>query len=268
MGIRDRKVINLRQKKTSRPLIIAVAIGAIVGIGLVVAPNAYEIKINGEVIGAIKDKKVIEAAKETVITQLEGTYQSEVRFEEDLELRRYKAKKRDYIDPTYLISAMRNDMQILIGFKEIFIEDKSVGIVSSEDELEELKQQLEIRYYGKDIPNSEFGKEIELKEVFAKESDLISIDNLVKKCSVTTPKTIEYEVKAGDSLSAIASKYNTTVEMIIAANPEFGDSPTIVIGENIKVNINEPLLPVNIIQELPKEEKSMEAVEEGEQKEG
>ena len=254
MGINNGKVIKLREKKRNKPVIIAIALGVVIGVGLVIAPNAYEIKINGEVIGAIKDKKVIESAKETVITQLEGTYQSEVRFEEDLELRRYKAKKRDYIDPTYLISTMRNEMEILIGFEELLIEGKSVGIISSEDKLDELKEQLELRYYGKNIPDTEFGKKIELKQVFAKESELISVDNLVKKCSVTTPKTIEYEIKAGDSLSGIASRYNTTVEQIIAANPKFGDNPTIIIGQSIKVNVNEPLLPINILESEKKNE--------------
>ncbi len=250
LGVKDRKVIKLNPRKRDKIITAAIVAGALLGVWLIIKPNAYQIKINDEVIGAIKDKAVIEAAKDTVITQLEEEYKSQVRFEEDLEMKRYRAGKKDYISSNYLISTMRRDMEILIGFKELYIDNKSVGIIQSEETLDELKERLELKYYGKNIETTEFGKEVELKEVFAKESELISIDNLVKICSVTKPRTLEYEVKEGDSLSAIASRYNTTVNQIVASNPESEGSMVLRVGQKIKVDINEPLLPVTIIKEV------------------
>ena len=258
------KVIKLNNARRRRSLdlkpdrkimVIAIVIATILGIWLAFRPNAYEISINGEVIGAIKDIKVIEAAKDTVITQLKTEYQSDVKFEDDLELRRYRAKKRDYIDPTYLISCMRSNMQILVGFKEIYVEDEPIGIVTSEAEIETLKTELKKKYYGDKAVKVDFGKKVELKDVFAKEADLISMEKLVQKCTVTTPKSVSYEVQSGDTLSGIASKYNTTIDSIISANPEFTDKVVLRIGQAIKVNINEPLLPLKIVkEEVPAEE--------------
>ncbi len=244
---RRRRSFNLQPDR--RMMVIAVIIASLLGIWLAFRPNAYEISINGEVIGAIKELKVIEAAKETVITQLKSQYKSDVKFEDDLELRRYRAKKRDYIDPTYLISCMRNNMEILVGFKEIYVEDEPVGIITSEEELDTLKAELKKKYYGEKEVKVEFGKKVELKDVFAKEADLIPMEKLVQKCSVTTPKSISYEIQSGDTLSGIASKYNTTVDSIIAANPEFSDKVVLRIGQTIKVNINEPLLPLSVVNE-------------------
>lgn len=242
-----------------RKMIIAGVIAVILGLWLAFRPNAYEISINGEVVGAIKELKVIEAAKETVITQLKSEYKSDVKFEDDLELRRYRASKRDYIDPTYLISSIRNNMEILVGFKELYVEDESIGIITSEAELETLKNELKKKYYGEKELKVEFGKKVELKDTFAKEKDLISMEKLVQKCSLTTPKSISYEIQAGDTLSGIASKYNTTVDSIIAANPEFSDKVVLKIGQTIKVNVNEPLLPLDIVkEEIPVEEKPVE----------
>ena len=250
---RRRRSLNLKPDR--KIMVIAIVIATILGIWLAFRPNAYEISINGEVIGAIKDIKVIEAAKETVIAQLRTEYQSDVKFEDDLELRRYRAKKRDYIDPTYLISSMRSNMQILVGFKEIYVEDEPIGIVTSEAELETLKTELKKKYYGDKAVKVEFGKKVELKDIFAKEADLISIEKLVQKCTVTTPKSISYEVQSGDTLSGIANKYNTTIDSIISANPEFTDKVVLRIGQAIKVNINEPLLPLKIVkEEVPAEE--------------
>lgn len=264
------KMSNARRRRgfklepDNRKMIIAAIIAVILGLWLAFRPNAYEISINGEVVGAIKELKVIEAAKETVITQLKSEYKSDVKFEDDLELRRYRAGKRDYIDPTYLISNIRNNMEILVGFKELYVEDESIGIITSEEELETLKNELKKKYYGEKEVKVEFGKKVELKDTFAKEKDLISMEKLVQKCSLTTPKSINYEIQSGDTLYGIASKYNTTVDSIIAANPEFSDKVVLKIGQIIKVNVNEPLLPLNIIkEESPVEETPVEESKEG-----
>lgn len=233
-------------------IVIAVIVAAIVGLLLAFMPNAYRISINGEFIGAIKDKKIIERAKDTVITQLKEQYGTEVQFEDELEVKWYKAKKKDYIDQTYLISCMRNNMEILIGFKEIFVEDQSVGIVSSDKEVEELKEQLKKKYYGDKAVEVEFGKKVEVKDVFAKEDDLISMDKLVQKCTTTTPKSITYTVQAGDTLSGIASKYNTSIDGIISANQGFTNQTVLQLGQVINANINEPLLPLTIIEKAEK----------------
>lgn len=231
-----------------RKMMIAIVGAMIIGLFLAFMPNAYKISIKGEFIGAIKDKRVIEGAKETVITQLKSLYGTEVEFEEDLEVERYRAKKKDYIDPSYLISCMRSKMGILIGFKEILIEGESVGIVASQEEVETLKDELKKKYYGNKEVEVEFGKKVEVKDIFAKEEDLISMEKLVQKCATTTPKSVTYTVQPGDTLSGIASKYNTTIESIISANKGFSNQTVLQLGQIINANINEPLLPLNIVQ--------------------
>lgn len=250
---RDSKVIKLNSSRgilgvDRRYMIIAIIVASVIGLFLAFKPNAYKISMNGEFIGAIKDKRVIEGAKDTVITQLKSLYGTEVKFEEDLEVERYRAKKKDYIDQSYLISCMRSKMDILIGFKEVFVEGESVGIVASQADVETLKDELKKKYYGDKEIEVEFGKQVEVKDIFAKEEDLISMDKLVQKCATTTPKSITYTVQAGDTLSGIASKYNTTIESIISANKGFSSQTVLQLGQVINANINEALLPLNIIE--------------------
>lgn len=250
---RDSKVIKLNSSRgilgvDRRHMIIAIIVASVIGLFLAFKPNAYKISMNGEFIGAIKDKRVIEGAKDTVITQLKSLYGTEVKFEEDLEVERYRAKKKDYIDQSYLISCMRSKMDILIGFKEVFVEGESVGIVASQADVETLKDELKKKYYGDKEIEVEFGKQVEVKDIFAKEEDLISMDKLVQKCATTTPKSITYTVQAGDTLSGIASKYNTTIDSIISANKGFSSQTVLQLGQVINANINEALLPLNIIE--------------------
>lgn len=253
MAIRsDKKVIKLGKRgfgDDRRMVVSAIIIAVVIGLFLAFKPNAYKIVMNGEFIGAIKDKRVIEGAKDTVMTQLKSQYGTDVKFEEELELERYRAKKKDYIDPNYLIACMRKKMDILIGFKEIFVEGQSIGIVASDKEVEALKEELKHKYYGESEVKVDFGKAVEVKDAFAKEEDLISMEKLVQKCTATTPKSITYKVQPGDTLSGIASKYNTTIESIVSANASDGfTSHTVLqLGQVIKANINEPLLPLSIV---------------------
>lgn len=250
---RESKVIKLNSRKglsassERKILTIAIIIAGIIGLLLAFMPNAYKISINGEFIGAIKDKKVIEGAKDTVITQLKGIYHADVKFEDYLEVERYRAKKNDYIDQNYLISCMRNKMDILIGFQEIFVEGTSIGIVASKEDVQTLKAELKKKYYGDRNVQVDFDKKVEVKDIFAKEEDLISMDKLVQKCTATTPKSITYIVEVGDSLSGIADRYNVTMDSIISANKDFSKDTILQVGQVINANINEPLLPLKIV---------------------
>lgn len=252
---RDGKVIKLSSRKgldissDRRAMAIAIIIASIIGLLLVFMPNAYGITIGGEFIGAIKDKKVIEGAKNTVITQLKGIYNADVKFEDELEVKWYRARKKDYIDQNYLISCMRNKMDILIAFKEIYVEGQSIGVVSSEEDVQTLKDELKKKYYGDREVRVDFDKKVEVKDIFAKEEDLISMDKLVQKCTATTPKSITYTVQTGDSLSGIADRFNITMDSIISANQGFTKSTILRLGQVINANIHEPLLPLKVLNE-------------------
>lgn len=237
----------------NRSLFLAGIIAMIVVIFLLTRPNAYSITMQGEIIGAMKDKKVIEGAKQTVITQLKEQYGTEVKFEEELQIKKYRAKKEDYINETYLISCMREKMNILIQFKQIEVDGVPVGIVASEKEVEELKEKLKKKYYGDREVEVTFGKDVAVTNVFAKEEDLMPMSKLVQKCATTTPRAITYTVQPGDTFSGIAGKYHTTVDSIIRANKGFTEQTVLRVGDVINANINEPLLPLEPVKKDQKE---------------
>lgn len=250
---RKRNVINLSRKRRMKwnmdkqHMTYAIAVGIVIIIACLLIPNAYKISIDGEFIGAMKSKKVIERAKTTVLTQLENEYHVPVKFAEDLELKLYHAKKQDYIDQNYLISQMRDKMNILIKVKEVFVDGESLGMIANEAVLEELKQNLKERYYGDRNVAVDFDKTVELKDIYAKESDLMTMAELTQKCIATTPRYITYTVQSGDSLSAIASRYNTTIESIISANPGFTKDTPLRVGQELKAHVNDPFLPIKIV---------------------
>ena len=239
------KKLKIDQKILGLALLVAACIGVFLGL----RPNAYQIIINGKEVGAIKDKQIIDEAKETVIAQLKGIYQANIKFEEDVTLKKYRAKKRDYIDPSYLVTYMRDNMNVLISFYQIEVEGKAIGIVASSKDLEELKERLKQEYYGDTESKVDFAKKVELKPIFAKESELTKMDLLVERCTATSSKIVEYKVEPGDSLSGIADRLKTSTEEITNKQGEPLNDSVVRIGETLKAKVYEPLLPLAINEE-------------------
>ncbi len=238
-----------QKRKDHRIIWIALCFAATIGIFLGLRPNAYEVSINGKVIGAVKNKEIIEEAKQTVEAQLKTKYNAEISFEEEPILRKYRAKKNDYVNPSYLVTSMRENLNVLICFKEVLVEGKSIGIIASNKELEELKAQLKTAYYGNKEVEVEFAKKVELRDIFAKETSLIKMERLVEKCLVTTPKEVTYVVQSGDSLWSIASQLGISLESFIAENEGLTENSILQVGQEFKAKVHEPLLPLKVISQ-------------------
>lgn len=276
------KVIKISDKRRkgksvrldNRIMTIAIIVAAVLGVLIAFRPNAYKIIIDGQEVGAVGDKKIIEGAKESVRALLEDRYGTKVQFEDEvnggqeLQIKKYRARKKDYIDSTYLISYMREHMNILLKFKEIFVEGEPIGIVASDEEVDELKAELKKKYYGNKEVEVEFGKDVEVKDTFAKETDLIPIDKLVQKCTATTPKSVTYTVQTGDTLSGIASHLGISIDDLVSANQGMTSSTTLRIGDILKAKVHEPLLPLKVVkheEETSTKDESKDSVEEDNQ---
>jgi LysM repeat protein len=55
----------------------------------------------------------------------------------------------------------------------------------------------------------------------------------------------DYQIKTGDNLSTIAQTYNTTVDNLLALNPEIGNADEIIAGQSLKLprGVNAPADP-------------------------
>ena len=55
----------------------------------------------------------------------------------------------------------------------------------------------------------------------------------------------DYQIKTGDNLSTIAQTYNTTVDNLLALNPEIGNADEIIAGQSLKLprGVNPPVDP-------------------------
>lgn len=246
--LNDRRSRGRRGKNTKAIGASIIGIGVVLGVLFAFWPNAYGVTIDGVQIGALEKKEFIDNATDTVIAQLKNKYHTEVKLEGEMTSKKVRASKKKMITPNYLATYMRENMDFLLQFEEMSIDGKVVGIIESEAVLDELLTEITKEYIGETDKKVEFANKVTLKPVFAKEKDLISLGDLVKKCTTTTKELVEYEVVSGDSLSRIAGKLGITIAKIIGANEGMTEKTMIGIGQKIKAEVDVPLLDINVIE--------------------
>ena len=63
-------------------------------------------------------------------------------------------------------------------------------------------------------------------------------------------------MKSGDTLYGIALSLGITVENLKSINPQLNDKAVLSVGDELKANIYEPLLPLKIVQKSEVVEKT------------
>ncbi len=206
-------------------------------------PGGYRVTVDGKVVGVIADKNLVDSSLDIVISQLEHTYNTSVRLDgaDDMEVRYAKMTSGNKITSNYLVTYLRNNMGFTLEFRELTVDGHLVGIIESEIILEQLLAVLSNRYYGaEDL--AEFTSEFELRPVYAKESDLVSLAELTGIATVTTKAEIEYEIKSGDTLSGIAAKLGISMARLLSANPGMTETTPIIIGRTLNAEVDVPFI--------------------------
>ena len=242
-----------RRSRTNPKTILMgiIAVGVLGGTAFAFLPNAYQVSIDGEVIGYVDKKEYINTALQTVEKQLENKYNTEIEMGELDELKKVHVSKKDMIDPNQLPSYLRENMDVKLKFQKLFVDGKEIAVIESKETLEELKQALKDVYFDDTTVKAEFKNEVKLEEVYTTEDELVDMETLVDLCKKRQRKEVTYTVASGDTLSGIASKLGIDVQSLMDANE--GVTANLQIGQELKATVRVPVLGLERIEEPTKE---------------
>ncbi|HOO27051.1 MAG TPA: M23 family metallopeptidase [Lachnospiraceae bacterium] len=113
------------------------------------------------------------------------------------------------------------------------------------------------------VTNLDFGENVEVVQAYVDSDKISTLDEAIELVTKDQEKSKIYEVEAGDSLSVIAQKNDTTIDEIIAMNKEIipDENATIRVGDEIKVNMPEPELSVVRTEQVYYEEEYDEDIQ-------
>ena len=102
----------------------------------------------------------------------------------------------------------------------------------------------------------DFGENVEIVQAYVSPDKISTLDEAIAEVTKKEEKDTIYEVEAGDSLSVIADKNGTTIDNLIAMNPELipNINATIRPGDEVRVTVPKPELSVVRTEEIYYEE--------------
>ncbi len=219
--------------------------------------TAYTVKVDGKMVGIVREKEEFSKLIETMQANLHRTYNRQIVLNQTIVYEKTRAKKKELTGSDALKAAVTDMMHFQMKAFGIKANDKVIATLSSKQEAQKVLDQVKSAYTG-DEKNSyaqvSFGETVEIIEVDAEFSEVRTAEEALKRIQQGTDEIKVHEVQRGESLWSIAKTYGLKVEALQAANP--GMNPEkLQLKQKINLVMAKPLLTVATVEKVRYEEK-------------
>ena len=209
------------------------------------------LEVDGQVLGTIADESVYETAANMAAQRVIDTDDS-FQLTQSPKLTLAVVPREEMLDESALCDEiLRSAGDSIAQASGLYIDGEFEGAVESRDELQGVLDAILLSYTeGAEDVRAEFLQTTEVVEGLYPISSLLTAEDIREK--LTRPAQVEKQVTvaAGDTLGAIARSNDMTLEELRALNPDVQDTDTVVVGQTLVVQREQPYLQVRVIRQL------------------
>ena len=138
----------------------------------------------------------------------------------------------------------------------LYVNGKFIGAMESRKELESLLENIKKGHCDEKDKNQEadFVQKVKLTDGLYPISGVCDSTQMDEKLSATTSEQKTHTVKAGDTLSSIAKKYDLTTTQLRSLNPDYSSSEDLKVGAVLVVKQAKTVLTVKVLKTVTYEE--------------
>ena len=250
--IRARRVIHaLHGMATDHPvagpasfLMVSAAMGLALTLTTLYS-SGYAVLVNGENIGVVSDRKVVSEAIQRVEqhgTRLLGTQYTvpgEVDYQFALTLKQDLSNRNDIENHFY---QHLNEVSADLRKYQVVVNGTPVGIVESEDQLNNLFQELKDNFSNENTISAEFADSVQVEYVYS-DVELMDINRMREVLTANKVGETTYTIARGDTFNGIAYENDMSVSDLQQLNPTVNIN-RLMIGDVLKVKEEVPLVSV------------------------
>ncbi|MEH7382019.1 M23 family metallopeptidase [Bacillus sp. JJ1533] len=239
--------------------------------------TVYHVYIDGERIGTVDSKDVVENVIDQEVDSLQDQYQGLSLVADNISVVEEQAFLPTF-DNTAAAKKLEAELEIAAEVKAITVDGEPVAYLKNEEDANEALKQLKLQYVNEDelqelearadseepLPALAEGQS-RLLDVSFKEKVSISdekvlpeqVHNPADTVTLLQKGTLEekkYQVKEGDVLGSIAVDHDLTTSQLLALNPEMKEDSLLRIGQELNVTAYKPFLTVVVKKEQNKKE--------------
>ncbi len=231
----------------------------------------YHIYLDGQYIGAVDNKNVIEEISEEKIKHEQKNYKDMPLAVEDLVIVPEKTF-RPTANNEKTSNMLKQELQVVVASTAIVIDDESVAHFANKEDAEkalalykqkfvseEALAQIESQKKSEEplpaiqkgesrIIDVSLSKEVSFSEEKISPENILTVEEGVKLLEKGSLVEKTYKVKENDVLGGIASSHNMKVDQLLALNPGMDEESIIRPGDELKVEAPQPFFKV-IVQE-------------------
>ncbi|MGB9840517.1 peptidoglycan DD-metalloendopeptidase family protein [Thermovenabulum sp.] len=215
--------------------------------------GAYIITCNGQELGGVKDKAILEKAKQKLTEKYRETYGSDIIVEGEFTFLPLRKENVQFLNEEELALLIEKSASLKTKAIAININGKDVAFAKNLETAQQILEDVK-KYYVDMVPGElvkvESPDAIKLEEK-AVELEKILGDTELKQLLINgTPEFKEYKVAQGDTLWAIAKKNGVSLEKLVEANPHLKSADRLSPGDKIYLEERKPLLNFTVVKKV------------------
>ena len=212
------------------------------------ASFALALECNGETIGYVQDKVVVEQAlaqAQSSVVDING----HLELPENLEYKLTVVQDEDVMDNSQLAEALLNNMGDQVQTASgLFVGDQFVGAVDDTDTANQVLNEILDSYTeGKEQAEANFTEQVTVKEGLYPSGDVVSAEEIKEDLTSPVEKEQVYHAAEGDTVASVSEKFGLEPIQLVELNPTLTEESVIQDGQNVVIANEQPLLSVEVV---------------------
>lgn len=223
---------------------ILMACAVIVLAAATIFDQGFEVSLDGEKLGYVKDREDITAVVERVEQRI-SAYRGELySIDANFSFRMKHMNRSEPVDLDALASRLFASVGEVSRTYILTVDGETIGACESKSALELMLRRILLRTASNATSvNTGFVNDVKIETQIGYTGPLTSIRDMEARLTTQRSASRIYTVESGDTVSAIALRNDTTVAEIKALNPDL-DENRIQIGQEILLEGAEPFLSI------------------------
>lgn len=244
---RFKGIMNIDNKKTTYIAvgITAVLLVSVIGYTKNYSPIAYEIKMDGKVLGIVRTEDEFKEAVDAIKKEIKTLYGHEFVMPEDVEILEVKAKDDELTKTQDIIYNIKKQMDMKVKAYALVVDGEEIGCVKDKAIAKSILEEIKLSYVDEDTDYEaiDFKEKVNIEEVARGIEEIKDEEEILNFLIKGTDEEAIHVVEAGENTWTIAKSYGIPMEDIHAANP--GLVPErLQIGQEISLIVPKPYLTV------------------------
>lgn len=216
---------------------------------------AVEVSFKGQKIGIVASKEPLQKAIDEMEKQIEAYYNMDAIAEGDIAFSPIAVKPSMIQDDSAVIAAIKKDMHFKVKATALVVNGQQIAILKDADVVQSLLDKIKQPYVDKakgdpNIREIRIADDVQLVDKLVEYSQVEDVDDVYNRIMAGTEGKKVYEVKAGDTIWAIAKRYQLSIDDIKKANPDMASLDDLQIGDKINLTVPEKIINVETVERV------------------